>query len=78
MNGKTCGSCKFWLENPVNPQNLGAPRMGTCCRHPPQLLTIQQPQGVQIIAAQPTVEPRFPACGEHAEQADSSQILTMG
>lgn len=63
---KTCGSCAHWRLDPIDPQNLSAPRQGECRQAPPVPLAVVTSQGLSVMVVYPKIPPQFPACGQHA------------
>ncbi len=65
--GTTCGTCKHWQDNGVNPQNIAAPHAGMCRRFPPVPVIIPLGNGqAQILGQSPPCDQNTPACGEYA------------
>lgn len=62
---ETCGTCKFWKMDPIDPNNLLAPRQGECRHSPPAPLGIPTHQGLQVMLVYPKLPPQFHACGQH-------------
>lgn len=66
MNGNSCSSCSNWIQDPVDPSNIGAPRPGECRCNPPQLLGIPTQNGIQLMVIYPKVPGNFNACAQYA------------
>jgi hypothetical protein len=74
MNGKTCGSCKFWCEQPLpsGAVEVRREKMGVCKERihliPSQI--VPGPGGQMMIGCQAGypmgVPSSFPACGQYA------------
>lgn len=59
-DGEGCASCRFWKEETSSGDEV---RHGTCRRNPPQVVWINDDEGSDFAAAQPsTVLPTW--CGE--------------
>jgi hypothetical protein len=69
-SGEKCGTCRHWMQGPVDPQNLKAPRPGLCQLNPPVpiMLGLQQMPGGQVprfgFVRPETTENEH--CGQHA------------
>ena len=64
---KSCGSCVHWHKGPTNPANLAEVK-GECREGPPQIVALNTPQGLAMMAQYPVLQPTFPACGRHEEK----------
>lgn len=73
MDGKTCGTCQFWVMDAIDLNNLAAPRAGECHHSPPQPVAIPVPGGVQIMVLRPKMPAGFGACGQH----DRAEVKTV-
>lgn len=63
--GETCGTCRHWVMDSIDANNLAAPRNGECREGPPVPIGIPTPAGLQLMVIYPKVPPQFPACGRY-------------
>jgi hypothetical protein len=68
----TCSQCQHWLQQPIDPTDLGAPRAGSCTESL-HVISIPVQQGRTVVPAvqilYPTVPGEFPACGRFKAKA---------
>jgi hypothetical protein len=71
----TCGTCAHWHIDPIDPNNITAPRQGECRYGPPVPVGVPTPAGLQVIVLYPKVPPTFAACGRRQSTAPTTTTL---
>lgn len=70
---KTCATCKHWQQQPRDPMNLAAPRVGLCMANPPQFQLLPMPQGFAPVWGYPVLPENFTACALHRPAGANGQ-----
>ena len=61
-----CDGCAYSQDTPIDPNNLTAERILNCRRHPPNLLVVPTPRGVEIQTRYPAVT-KTNWCGDYLD-----------
>jgi len=65
---ETCQHCLYWVQVPIDPNNVTAERPGECLGGPPAMIVLPVPGGLQITPRHPLLGGNERACGVFKER----------
>ena len=71
LNHDACPTCRFGRQAPIDPGNIGAPRLVECRRYPQQIVMVPTQAGIVPGAVSPSCRPDF-WCGEYKPKQEQA------